>query len=82
MSAYRFQVIVSLRRGLSDPAGRAVEGSLPALGYEGISAVRIGKHIVLTVEAADAETALGTARAVAEKVLSNPVIEDVEVMPA
>ena len=77
----RFEVIVSLRPGLADPAGRAVEESLPTLGFAGVSGVRIGKHIELTVEAADASAAETLAAQVAEKVLSNPVIEDVRVVP-
>ena len=78
----RFEVIVSLRPGLADPAGRAVEESLPTLGFDGVSGVRIGKHIELTVEAADVAAAQALAQQVAERVLSNPVIEDVRVVPA
>jgi phosphoribosylformylglycinamidine synthase len=77
----RFEVIVSLRPGLADPAGRAVEESLPTLGFDGVSGIRIGKHIELRVEAADAAAAQALAEQVAEQVLSNPVIEDVRVVP-
>lgn len=77
----RFEVIVSLRPGLADPAGRAVEESLPTLGFDGVSEVRIGKHIEMSVEAADAAAAQALAAQVAEEVLSNPVIEDVRVVP-
>lgn len=77
----RFEVIVSLRPGLADPAGRAVEESLPTLGFDGVSGVRIGKHIELSVEAADADAARELAERVAEQVLSNPVIEDARVVP-
>ena len=77
----RFEVIVSLRPGLADPAGRAVEESLPTLGFAGVSGVRIGKHIELSVEATDAAAAETLAAEVAQKVLSNPVIEDVRVVP-
>lgn len=77
----RFEVIVSLRPGLADPAGLAVEESLPALGFDGVSAVRIGKHIELDVEAPDIAAAQALAAQVAEQVLSNPVIEDVRVVP-
>ena len=77
---YRFDVIVSLRAGLADPAGRAVEESLPTLGFDGVSGVRIGKHIELTVEADAEDAALQKAQAVAESILSNPVIEDVRVL--
>lgn len=77
----RFDVIVSLRTGLADPAGRAVEESLPTLGFQGVTGVRIGKHIEMAVEAADATAAQALAQQVAEQVLSNPVIEDVRVVP-
>ena len=77
----RFEVIVSLRQGLADPAGRAVEESLPTLGFDGVSEVRIGKHIEMSVEAADVAAAKALAGQVAEQVLSNPVIEDVRVVP-
>lgn len=77
----RFEVIVSLRPGLADPAGRAVEESLPTLGFDGVSGIRIGKHIELSVEATDVAAAQELARSVAEQVLSNPVIEDVRVVP-
>jgi len=48
---HRFEVVVSLRSGLLDPQGKAVEGSLPAMGWTNVSEVRVGKHVVLTVEA-------------------------------
>ncbi len=51
MTAFDFEVLVSLKPGLSDPQGRAVEGSLPALGWTNVAGVRVGKHIRLTVDA-------------------------------
>ena len=49
---FGFEVLVSLKPGLLDPQGTAVEASLPALGWTNVSGVRVGKHIALTVEAA------------------------------
>ena len=53
MTTYAFEVLVSLKPGLLDPAGKAVEGALPAMGWDNVANVRVGKHIALDVEAAD-----------------------------
>jgi phosphoribosylformylglycinamidine synthase PurS subunit len=76
----RFEVVVSLKEGLLDPQGKAVEGSLPALGWSNVSRIRVGKHIELTVEADDEAEADRQVREIAARVLSNPVIEDVRVL--
>ncbi len=80
MTTYTFEVLVSLKPGLLDPQGKAVEGSLPAMGFERVVAVRVGKHIKLTVEAPDEAAATAQVHEMATKVLSNPVIEDYEVL--
>jgi phosphoribosylformylglycinamidine synthase subunit PurS len=80
MTAYLFEVLVSLKPGLSDPQGKAVEGSLPALGWTNVSDVKVGKHIRLTVDAADEATARAQAAEMAERLLSNPVIEDYRIV--
>ena len=79
MTAFTFEVLVSLKPGLLDPQGKAVEGSLPALGWTNVSGVRVGKHIKLDVEATDEAAALAQVEEMAARILSNPVIEDVEV---
>jgi phosphoribosylformylglycinamidine synthase subunit PurS len=76
----RFEVVVFLKDGLLDPQGKAVEGSLPALGWDNVTHVRVGKHIELTVEAEDEAEADRQVREIAVRVLSNPVIEDVRVL--
>jgi phosphoribosylformylglycinamidine synthase len=65
-----------LKREILDPQGQAVERALPELGFEGVSGVRIGKHVELEVDGGDAEAA---ARQVAEALLANPVIEEYSV---
>jgi phosphoribosylformylglycinamidine synthase PurS subunit len=72
---FRAQVVVSLKDGLLDPQGKAVEGSLPALGWTNVSDVRIGKYVELDVEAIDQDAAVSLVQAMAERLLSNPVIE-------
>jgi phosphoribosylformylglycinamidine synthase PurS subunit len=80
VTTFAFEVLVSLKPGLLDPQGKAVEGSLPAMGWTNVSGVRVGKHITLAVEAPDEATAMAQVRDMAARVLSNPVIEDVEVL--
>jgi len=72
----RVAVDVMLKREILDPQGQAVERALPALGFEGVSDVRIGKHVELTVGDGDGER---TARRMAEALLANPVIEEFSV---
>ena len=79
MSAFTFEILVSLKPGLLDPQGKAVEGSLPAMGFDHVADVRVGKHIRLTVEAPDEAAAETQVREMATRVLSNPVIEDFEI---
>ena len=80
MTTFTFEVLVSLKPGLLDPQGKAVEGSLPAMGFDGVADVHVGKHIKLTVEASDEAAATARVHEMATTVLSNPVIEDYEVL--
>jgi phosphoribosylformylglycinamidine synthase subunit PurS len=76
----RVAVDVMLKREILDPQGQAVQRALPALGFDGVSDVRVGKHVELTVQDGDPEAA---ARRMAEALLANPVIEEftVRVLP-
>jgi phosphoribosylformylglycinamidine synthase PurS subunit len=76
---FRFAVNVSPKPGILDPQGRAVEGSLGHLGIDGISAVRVGRRIELTVTAPDEEAARSTVERLAAELLSNPLIEAYQV---
>jgi phosphoribosylformylglycinamidine synthase PurS subunit len=62
---------------LLDPAGKAVAGALTRLGKSEFSAVRIGKRFELTVDGEVTDAVLAEARALADDMLSNAVIEDV-----
>jgi phosphoribosylformylglycinamidine synthase subunit PurS len=77
---HRFEVLVSLKPGLLDPQGKAVEGALPALGWTNVSDVRVGKHIQLRVEAETEAAARLQVEEMARRLLSNPVIEDVRIL--
>jgi phosphoribosylformylglycinamidine synthase subunit PurS len=71
----RVVVDVVLKPEISDPQGQAVLGALGRLGHDSITSVRQGKHFVLDVDGAPDEAEL---KQIAETLLANPVIEDVE----
>lgn len=73
---FAVMVEVRLREGIADPEGTTVERSLPALGFDGIEGVRVGKAIRFTVEAADEAAARSQVEALCEQFLTNPVIEN------
>ncbi len=77
---FRFEVLVSLKEGLLDPQGKAVQDALPALGWDNVSEVRVGKHIELIVEAEDKTKARHQVEEMAERFLSNPVIEEFRIL--
>ena len=76
---YTAVVSVMLKEGIADPQGQTIERALPALGYQGVSGVRVGKRIELNVDAADPEAARTQVLEMCEKFLANPVIESFEV---
>jgi phosphoribosylformylglycinamidine synthase PurS subunit len=80
VTTYTFEVLVTLKEGLADPQGKAVESALPSLGWTNVRHVRVGKHIKLDVEAADEASALEQVRGMAVRLLSNPVIEEYQVL--
>ena len=72
---YHFAVNVTPKPGILDPQGRAVEGSLPHLGVQGVTAVRVGRRVELTVEADAEAAARATVQQLAGELLANPLIE-------
>jgi phosphoribosylformylglycinamidine synthase len=79
MNRFRVAVQVVPRRGLLDPQGKAVADALHSLGFGGVAAVHVGRHLVLEVDAADEETAKRETREMCERLLANPVTEDYEI---
>jgi phosphoribosylformylglycinamidine synthase len=77
--AYRFAVNVTPKPGILDPQGKAVERSLPHLGIAGVSAVRVGRRVELTVAAGDEAAARAVVERLAGELLSNPLMERFEV---
>ena len=79
-----FEAFVEVRKhpGIADPEGATIERSLPTLGFTGVSGVSVGKAFRLTVEAVDEAAARATVEALAERLLANPVLEEVRVQVA
>ena len=67
------RVLIRPKEGILDPQGKAVERALPALGFEDVTHVRVGRMVELEAENADEIPAL------CEKLLANPLIEDFEI---
>ncbi len=71
------KVYVSLKSGVLDPQGKAIQHSVELLGYSGISDVRQGKYFDIAIDGAvTREQAQKDVDAIARDVLANPVIED------
>lgn len=76
---YQVQIKVMPLKDLLDPQGKAVMNGLHQLGIHNIQDVRVGKHITLSVEAANESDALTLAKQAAQQLLANPVMEFFEV---
>ena len=70
----RARVLIRPKEGILDPQGQAVERALPALGFEGVANVHVGRLVELDVESADQVPEM------CERLLANPLIEDYEVL--
>jgi phosphoribosylformylglycinamidine synthase subunit PurS len=70
----RARVLIRPKEGILDPQGQAVERALPALGFEGVANVRIGRLVELDVDEPERVAEM------CEKLLANPLIEDYEVL--
>jgi phosphoribosylformylglycinamidine synthase PurS subunit len=70
----RARVLIRPKEGILDPQGQAVERALPALGFEGVANVHVGRLVELDVEDASKVPEM------CERLLANPLIEDYEVL--
>ncbi|ESR22449.1 phosphoribosylformylglycinamidine synthase subunit PurS [Lutibaculum baratangense] len=68
-------VTITLKKGVLDPQGKAIEGALHSLGFDGVENVRQGKLIELELPETDREAARAQVEAMCEKLLANTVIE-------
>ncbi len=67
------------KKGLLDPQGKAVTQSMPRIGIDQVSEVRVGRFITLDMEATDAQAAEKIAHEAAKKLLANLIMEDYKV---
>ena len=74
------RVYVTLKNGVLDPQGKAIEGSLASLGFEGVHGVRQGKVFDLDLAEQDSAKAEEAVKQMCEKLLANTVIENYRVM--
>lgn len=70
----RVQILIRPKEGILDAQGKAIESALPALGFEGIGQVRVGRIVELEADSRDRLDEL------CEKLLANPLIEDYEIV--
>ncbi len=73
------RVTVTLKAGVLDPQGQAIEGSLASLGFGGVKGVRQGKVFDLVLDGADVEAARTQLTGMCEKLLANTVIENYQI---
>ena len=73
------RVVVTLKDGILDPQGKAIEGALKSLGITGIDSLRQGKIFEIELATNDPTAAEGVLRAACEKLLANQVVENFQV---
>jgi phosphoribosylformylglycinamidine synthase len=73
------RVFVTLKNGILDPQGKAIEGALKSLGLQGIESVRQGKIFEIELSASDRGAAEGLLRSACEKLLANQVVENFQI---
>jgi phosphoribosylformylglycinamidine synthase PurS subunit len=77
------RVFVTLKSGILDPQGKAIEGALKSLGVDGVTSVRQGKVFDIEIAGDDCESAEAALKEAADRLLANTVIENyrVEIAP-
>ena len=70
------KIYVTLKNGILDPQGRAIQQSLTTLGFDAVEEIRMGKLLEVELKETDRSKAEATVKAMCQKLLSNPVIED------
>jgi phosphoribosylformylglycinamidine synthase subunit PurS len=80
MAVFRVEIRVMPRAALLDPQGQAVSHALHALGFADVGDVRVGKHLVVRLEASSRDDAAARARDMCDRLLANPVTEDYQLL--
>ncbi len=79
MNTYKAVIEISLRKGILDVQGKAVENALHSIEFKNIGNVRIGKLVTLTVEAEDEAAAKSSIASACNQLIANPIIEDYKI---
>ncbi len=79
MPTMKARVKVTLKNGVLDPQGKAIEHALDSLGFDGVSGVRQGRYFELDVDAGSREAAEASVTDMCDKLLANTVIENYEI---
>jgi phosphoribosylformylglycinamidine synthase subunit PurS len=70
------KITVTLKNGVLDPQGKAIEGALGSLGFAGVGSVRQGKYFEVEIAETDLAKAEAQVKAMCEKLIANTVIEN------
>jgi len=70
------KIHVTLKQGILDPQGKAIEHALDSLGFKNAGNVRVGKYMELEVDEADTTKAEQLVKAMCEKLLANTIVEE------
>ncbi|MBL8895496.1 MAG: phosphoribosylformylglycinamidine synthase subunit PurS [Rhizobiales bacterium] len=73
------RIKVTLKKGVLDPQGKAIQGALGSLGFAGVEGVRQGKYFEVDLAETDKSKAMTTVKAMCDKLIANTVIENYEI---
>ena len=76
MKPLKARVVVTLKAGVLDPQGKAIEGALKGLAIDGLKSVRQGKIFDIELDGADREAARRTLSEACERLLANTIVEN------
>ena len=73
------RIKVTLKKGVLDPQGKAIQGALGSMGFGGVEGVRQGKYFEVDLAETDKSKAMSAVRAMCDKLIANTVIENYEI---
>lgn len=73
------KIHITLKNGVLDPQGKAIETALDHMGFAGVRGVRVGKYIEVDLDAGNAEKSRASLEQMCEKLLTNTVIENYQI---
>ena len=76
----KVKVVVTLKSGVLDPQGKAIQQTLNGMGFEKVKDVRQGKYFDIDIDESDEQKAKQSAEEICKKLLANQVIEDFKII--